>query len=387
MLADTDAGNVVTAAQSGAQWGYRLLPLLIVLIPLLYMVQELTVRLGIYTGQGHGELIRKEFGTGWSWVAAAGLVAATVGSMVTEFTGVAGIGELYGLSRIVTLPIAVTALVAIALSGSCRRVERMTLLIGLFELSFFAVAWMSRPDPSIIARHSVDFPIGNPDFAYLVTAVIGAVFNPWMIFYQQSAVADKMLTPEDHRAARLDTAFGAILTQLLTASILVAVAATVGNQVASPLFNTVGDISKALVPSLGEHIGRLVFSIGVLGASMVAAIVASLGMSWGLGEVAGYRRSLELRPLQAPWFYAVYVFCVIGSAILVCFVPDLVWLNISAQVANAFMLPLVLGFLIALAARALPEQQRLRGAYLWILAIASAIACGLGLFGGVSAVL
>ncbi|SCB38160.1 divalent metal cation transporter [Rhizobium lusitanum] len=79
MLADTDVGNVVTAAQSGAKCGYRLLPPLIVVIPLLYMVQELTIRLGIYTGQGHGELIRKEFGTGWSWVAAVGLVAATAG--------------------------------------------------------------------------------------------------------------------------------------------------------------------------------------------------------------------------------------------------------------------------------------------------------------------
>ena len=93
MLADTDAGNVVTAAQAGAQWGYRLLPLVLVLIPMLYMVQELTVRLGLYTGRGHGELIRERFGAGWAYVSTLGLAAAVIGSLITEFTGVAGIGE------------------------------------------------------------------------------------------------------------------------------------------------------------------------------------------------------------------------------------------------------------------------------------------------------
>src|SRR5579862_3138387 len=97
MLADTDAGNVVTAAQGGAQWGYRLLPLVLLLIPMLYMVQELTVRLGIYTGRGHGELIREQFGLVWAWLSSLGLAAATIGSLITEFTAVAGIGELYGL--------------------------------------------------------------------------------------------------------------------------------------------------------------------------------------------------------------------------------------------------------------------------------------------------
>jgi NRAMP (natural resistance-associated macrophage protein)-like metal ion transporter len=94
MLADTDAGNVVTGAQAGAQWGYRLLPLLLLLIPMLYMVQELTVRLGLHTGRGHGELIRQQFGFGWACLLTAGLAAAVIGSLITEFTGVAGIGEL-----------------------------------------------------------------------------------------------------------------------------------------------------------------------------------------------------------------------------------------------------------------------------------------------------
>ena len=196
MLADTDAGNVVTGAQAGAQWGYRLLPLLLLLIPMLYMVQELTVRLGLHTGRGHGELIREQFGFGWACLSTAGLAAAVIGSLITEFTGVAGIGELYGLSRSFTLPFAAAALLAVVATGSYRRVERTAIVIGLFELAFFAVAWAAHPSLETFAKDAVDLPLGNREFMYLVAAVIGATFNPWMIFYQQSAIADKKLRPD-----------------------------------------------------------------------------------------------------------------------------------------------------------------------------------------------
>ena len=99
MLADTDVGSIITAGQSGVQWGYRLLLLQLVLAPILYMVQELTVRLGIFTGRGHGELIKETFGRAWAWVSVAGLAVATVGALLTELSGVAGGGELYGVPR------------------------------------------------------------------------------------------------------------------------------------------------------------------------------------------------------------------------------------------------------------------------------------------------
>ena len=387
MLADTDAGNVVTGAQAGAQWGYRLLPLVLLLIPMLTMVQELTVRLGIHTGRGHGELIRERFGLGWAWLSIAGLAAATIGSLVTEFTAVAGIGELYGLSRGLTLPVAAAALLAVVATGSYRRVERTALVIGLFELAFFAVAWAAHPNLGAVARDALDLPIGNRAFLYLVAAVIGAVFNPWMIFYQQSAIADKKLRPGDLKAARWDTAVGAVLTQCLTGAVLVAAAATLASPGAAARLDSVGQISLALSPLLGARAGRLVFSVGVLGASMVAAIVCSLALTWGVGEVAGYRRSLEYRPFEAKWFYGVYAGCVVGAAALVWRVPDLVGLNIAAQVLNAFLLPLVIGFLVALAMTALPESLRPRGGYFWVLIGISAVVIAVGLFGGVAGLL
>ncbi len=384
MLADADAGNVVTAAEAGREWGYRLVPLILLLIPLLYMVQELTVRLGIGTGRGLGELVEEHFGALWAWLSLAALAAATAASLVTEFTAVAGIGALFGLSRSESLPLAAAFLLAVVATGSYRRAERVALLVGLFELAFFAVAFLAHPNLGTLARDAIDLPFGNPRFLYLAAAVIGAVFNPWMIFYQQSAVADKKLGLEDTRSARLDTAAGAVLTQFLTGAVLVACAAAFYTTPSATQFQNFDEISRALSLVLGEGAGRLVFGLGVLGASLVAAIVASLAFAWGLGEVAGYRRTLEYRPFASGWFYGVYGCSLLGAGAVVLFVPDLVWLNIWAQVVNAFLLPLVIGPLLALAAKALPEPLSPSRGYLIFLGVLAAAVCGVAVMGGLS---
>ncbi len=382
MLADTDVGSIITAGQSGVQWGYRLLLLQFLLMPILFMVQELTVRLGIFTGRGHGELIRETFGRTWAIVSASGLAVATGGALLTEFSGVAGVGELYGVPRGITLALAAAALLLVVITGSYRRAERVMIAVGLFELAFFYVAWAAHPHLADMAHGAVNIPFANKGYVYLAAANIGAVIMPWMIFYQQSAVADKRLRPEHYGAARWDTAIGAVITQLVMAAVLIACAATIAPNKPDASLNTIGEMSQALTPFLGGAAGRLVFSLGVLGAGMVAAIVASLALAWGVGEVAGYRRSLELRPLEARWFYGIYATCVVAGALLVAVWPDLVALNVGVQVMNALLLPLVLGFLIALAVRALPDQHRLRGPYFWLVVVVSGLTTALGVFGG-----
>jgi NRAMP (natural resistance-associated macrophage protein)-like metal ion transporter len=290
MLADTDVGSVITAGQSGVQWGYRLLLLQLLLVPILYVVQELTVRLAIFTGRGHGELIRDVFGPAWAWISAAGLGVAVIGALLTEFAGVAGVGELYGIHRYVSLPIAAAALLVVVITGSYRRVERAAICIGLFELAFFFIAWAAHPDLAAMARGAIDIPFHNRDYLYLAAANIGAVIMPWMVFYQQSAVADKRLAPTHLSAARWDTAIGALVTQLIMAAVLIACAATIGKGGTGASLQTVGDMAQALIPFLGPRMGTLVFGLGVLGAGMVAAIVVSLALAWGLGEVTGYSR-------------------------------------------------------------------------------------------------
>ena len=386
MLADTDVGSIITAAQSGVQWGYRLLLLQLLLIPVLFVVQELTVRLGVFTGQGHGELIRKTFGTGWAWLSVCGLGVATLGALLTEFSGIAGVGDLFGIPRLFSLGLTVIMLLTVVLTGSYRRVERVAITLGLFEFAFFVVAWRAHPHGAEVVRGLVHMPLGNGAYQYLVAANIGAVIMPWMIFYQQSAVADKKLQPHHYRFAQWDTAIGSVVTQLVMAAILVAAAATIGERHPDASLNTIGDITKMLVPLLGADVGRIIFGLGTVGAAMVAAIVVSLASAWGFGEVTGYRHSLEHHPLEAPWFYGIYALAVAGGAAVVDLVPNLVQLNIGVEVMNALMLPLVLGFLVALTFKALPSEHRLKGPYAWVVVAVSVLTAGLGVYGGLTGI-
>ena len=379
MLADSDVGSVITAGQSGVQWGYRLLGLQILLMPVLYIVQELTVRLGIFTGRGHGELVRAVLGPVWAWITVGWLAIATIGALLTELSGVAGIGELYGLPRLATLPLAAIGLLAIVLTGSYRRVERAAIVIGLFELAFFFVAWAARPGMHELLSGSLDIAYGDKGYLYLVAANIGSIVMPWMIFYQQSAVADKKLLPKHYGMARFDTAIGAVVTQLVMCAVIIACAATLGGERVS--LNTVGDMSLALTRFLGVGLGRFVFSAGILGAGMVAAIVCSLGLAWGVGEVTGNRHTLEQQP--ARWFYALYVVAIAGSTAAVAVWPNLIALNIGVQVVNAFMLPIMLGVLIALAMTALPDARRLRGLYLWMVLAVCGVTASVAVLGGI----
>src|SRR5260370_1034657 len=204
-------------------------------------------------------------------------------------------------------------------AGFYRRVGGAALVIGLFELAFFAVAWHGRPGLATLARDATDLPLGDRQFLFMVAAIIGATFNPWMIFYQQSATVDKELQPGDLVHARWDTGVGAILTQCLTGAVLIAAAAAFASGAGPASLSSVGEISGALTPVLGAGVGRIVFAAGVLGASLVAAIVCSLALAWGVGEVAGYRLTLERRPFEAPWFYGVYAAGVIGPGAAVWF--------------------------------------------------------------------
>ena len=386
MLADTDVGSIVTAGQSGVRWGYRLLLLQLGLIPILYIVQELTVRLGIFTGRGYGELIHAVFGRVWAWIAVAALGITTIGALVAELSGIAGIGELYGLPRFATLLLASVGLLGVVTTGSYRRVELVAIFVGLFELAFLFVAWTAHPDPRALLHGSLQIPYADRSYLYLAAANIGSIVMPWMIFYQQSAIADKKLRPEHYAAARWDTALGAVITQLVMTAVLVACAATIGRDNPGASLTSVGEMSAALTPFLGAVTGNLVFGLGVLGAGMVAAIVTSLALAWGVGEIAGYRHSLAYHPLQAGWFYGVYALCVLAGAILVALWPDLVALNVAVQVMNVWLLPLVLGLLIALAVKALPPSHRLHGSYFWLVVLVCGATCAIGLFCGFSGV-
>ena len=230
-------------------------------------------------------------------------------------------------------------------------------------------------------------PLGDRHYLFLLASNVGAVIMPWMIFYQQSAVVDKGLDISHIKPARWDTAIGAFVTQAIMAAILILAATTIGAKNPNAPLDTVQQIADALTPFLGSFWGKVIFALGMLGAAGVATIVVSLTAAWGLGEVTGYKHSLEHRPLEAPWFYGIYVVSLLVGAGIVLSGINLVKLAVSVNVMNALLLPIVLGFLYMLARKALPEPWRLKGWYAWLVGLIVLFTAGLGVYAGIMGIL
>ena len=363
MLADTDAGSIITAAQTGAQWGYKLIGLMLILIPILYIVQELTTRIGIVTKKGHGELIEETFGKGWAWLSVCTLFVSTIGALITEFSGIMGVGLLFGVSKWITVPLAVAALILLSVTGKYKVVERVAIVVGAFELVFIPAMIFAKPDYTSVMMSLVGSqPLNSSAYWLMISANVGAVIMPWMVFYQQGAVVDKGLTEKNLKASRIDTIFGSIITQLICCVVIIAVAATIGMKDPNASLNTVQQISQALTPFLGEATGKILFAVGLTGAALVAAIVVTLASSWGFGEIFKKPSSLNCKWSEAPAFYIFYSMLLIIAGIIVLSGIPLVPLTLGVEILNTVLLPIVLGFLIALAWKVLPKKHAL---HLW----------------------
>jgi len=387
MLADTDAGSVITAAQSGAQWGYRLLLLQFLIIPLLYIVQELTVRLALCTGKGYAELIVQHFGKGLAILSLATLGVSCLGALVTEMSGLAGVGQLFGVPVWQTVCVIVALLLVMVVTGSYRSVERIAILLGVFELAFLPVAWKAAPDLHQVATQIRELPLHDRNYLYLVAANLGTSIMPWTVFYQQSAMIGKGLDLSDLRAARLDTLFGAMLCQIVTAAVLVAAAAAFGSNGAGLQLDSVPQIADALTGVLGREAGRVLFALALSGGALVATIVVCLSACWALGEVLGIRHALEKHPTEVPWFYAAFALMLAAGGLLVSSGINLVRLSIATAVVNALLLPIVLGVLYLLARRHLPADHRLRGHYAWMVGALFVLTGALSLYSGIAGAL
>lgn len=382
MLADTDAGSIVTAAQSGAMWGYKLLAIQVILIPVLYIIQELTIRLGIATKKGYSALVKEHFGNFWAWITILTLVICCIGALITELSGIASIGNLLGVSPQISMIFMLVFLIFLALTKSYQSVERVALVCGAFELIYIIVAWQAHPSAHEMLQSLSNIPINNKNYLYLAAANIGAVIMPWMIFYQQSAIANKGLKIRHLKAARLETAIGAIITQIIMSAIIIAIAATIGKSSPGTSLNNVEQISQAITPFLGNNIGVLLFALGMIGASLIATIVVSLTAIWSIGEITGLRQTLQNKPSKAPWYYGIYFLVLISGAILVSSHTSLIYLNIAIEVINALLLPIVLGFLFILALKKLPQPLKLKGWYAILVGAVLLLISGFGVISG-----
>jgi Mn2+/Fe2+ NRAMP family transporter len=346
-FADTEAGSVTTAATSGAQFGYKLILLQLLLIVPLFVVQEMTVRLGTVTGKGHAKLIREFYGLGWAWVSLGTMLITNIAALVTEFAGIAGAALIFGLPAAPLVIVAALLLIVVIFTASYKRAEMFAFALCLVELLFIPAAFAAHPPVRDIVMKGIfgSQPLTDYSYLLLIASNIGAVIMPWMIFYQQSAVVDKGLTIKDLGFARFDTALGAVLTQGIMIAIIITTAATLF--VHHIPVSDAAHAALAFQPLVGRFAG-VTFGVGLIGASMLGAFVVALATSWAFGEAFGWRASLN-DGARAKRFTALYVACVAIAASVVL-IPNLPLIQITVYVEafNGFVLPIVLGFLLFL---------------------------------------
>ena len=346
-FADTEAGSITTAAASGAQYGYKLVLLQLLLVVPLFVVQEMTVRLGTVTGKGHARLIREHYGLGWAWVSLGTMLVTNIAALVTEFAGIAGAALIFGLPPAPLVIAAAASLVLVIFTASYKRAEMFALALCLVELLFIPAALAAHPVAHEVVMKGIfgSQPLHDMNYVLLIASNIGAVIMPWMIFYQQSATVDKGLGVRDLHFARIDTALGAVFTQIIMCAVIVTCAATL--YVKHIPVSDAAHAAIALEPLVG-HLAGVTFGVALIGASMLGAFVVSLSTGWAFGEAFGWRCSLN-HGVRAKRFTALYVASVLLAAGIVL-IPNLplVAITVNVEALNGFLLPIVLGFLLVL---------------------------------------
>jgi Mn2+/Fe2+ NRAMP family transporter len=346
MEADNDAGAVSTYVQAGAQYGTRLLWLLLLLLPVCYFIQEMVVRLGIVTGKGHAAMIYQRFGKWWGLFSLVDLQLVNFLTLVTEFAAIALALSHLGVSPNLGVPIAAVGLITLVLTGSYLRWERTVVFLCLLDLAWLYMALRLRPSFGEISYNTFvpGIPLGGLTsiLVFLVVAIVGTTIAPWQLFFQQSCIADKRLRFSDLKWGRLDTFIGAVFTIIVAACMMI-----VGNaaHMHGVQFEDPAQMANALHLITGEGI-RWGILLLMINAAVLGTTAISLSSAWAYGEVRGWPHSLQLPIRKAPGFYATYIACVAAAAAIVL-IPraPLQLIIVGVQVLAGIMLPSAIIFL------------------------------------------
>jgi len=346
--AGNDAGGVMTYASAGAQFGYETLFLMVLVTVALVVVQEMCSRLGAYTGEGLGGLIREQFSARSTSAALVLLLVANAGLTVSEFAGIGAAMEILGVSVYISVPIAAVAIWLLTVAGSYSKAERIFLVLSLAFLAYPVAAVLAHPGAKEVLSN-LAWPHFTRDHAFLVLAValVGTTITPYMQFYVASAVVDKGVTPTSYRNERIDTVSGAIWSDVVAAFIIIATAAAIGGTGA---LSSAEEAAKALVPAVGSHAPQL-FAVGLLGAALLAASVVPLSTSYAIADAVGAPRSVSARLREAPLFYGIFTLQIVVGAAVALVPGNLVALIVNAQVLNGVITPMLLTYVLILANR------------------------------------
>ncbi|MGD0277277.1 MAG: divalent metal cation transporter, partial [Syntrophales bacterium] len=317
MVADNDAGGISTYAVTGSKYGFSLLWIFIILLPMAYFVQEMTVRLGAVTKRGHAEAIFDGFGPFWGWFSLIDLAITNWLTLVTEYIGMTAAMSLFGIPPWITFIAVTMILFAIVLSGQYWTFEKITLFFCLFNLVYIPAAFWGMDTPTAPGWDAALRGFYNPDIGglnmaliFIILANIGTTIAPWMLFFQQSAVVDKGLDIHDIKFGKLETFVGSVSTCVVAVFIIIATAAVFYYHKPPILIEDAKQTAEAIVPLLPVSQGvlaRKLFAIGLFDAGFLGALCISLSTSWAVGEVFGWAHSLNEKVKEAPWFYIIYL--------------------------------------------------------------------------------
>ncbi len=339
--AGNDAGGIATYASVGADYGYRLLWVLIPITISLGLVQEMCARMGAVTGKGLADLIRERFGVRWTALVMLALLVANGGVTVSEFVGIAAATELFGVPRYVSVPIAAACIWWLVVKSSYKRVERVFLLMSLVFLGYIVSAFLAHPSWGTIARE-VARPSFSFDRGYLFTfvAIIGTTISPYMQVFVQSSVVEKGVTAEDYALTRADVWLGTLFAITIVFFIMISTAATLNAH--GGHIKDAADAARALEPLAGRY-AEVLFAVGLFGASMLAAGVLPLATAYSVSEALGYEKGVSHNFREAPIFLGIFTFLVVTGA-LVAMIPGLPLIRVLlvTQVINGLLLPVIL---------------------------------------------
>jgi NRAMP (natural resistance-associated macrophage protein)-like metal ion transporter len=350
MVGDNDAGGVATYAQAGQNYGMNLLWTLALLIPVLYVNQEMVLRLGAVTRVGHARLIFERFGKFWGAFSVGDLLILNALTIVTEFIGVALALGFLGCPKIIAIPAAAVLLFAVVAGGSFRRWEALMFLLIAVNVVMIPMVLLVHPSPKVSAGGLIpQFPGGlDSTVLLLIIAIVGTTVAPWQLFFQQSNVVDKRITARWIPYARADLVIG-IVVVMVGATALMAVTAfglagtaDVGN------FTDAGAVASGLAHHLGNTVGVL-FAIILLDASLIGANAIGLATTYAIGDAMGKRHSLHWKISEAPAFYGGYAL-LLGVSAAVAFSPDHVLglVTQGVQALAGILLPSATVFLVLL---------------------------------------
>ena len=358
---DNDAGGIWTYSSAGAQFGHMLLWTILPVTLALIVVQEMSARMGAVTGKGLSDLIREEFGFRVTFLMMIGLIIVNFGNVVTEFAGIAGSLELFGLNKHYTVPICAVIVWLIVVKGQYKTVEKVFLAASFFYVTYILAGFLAKPawlealEATIVPPHKEMFL--RQDYLYMVIGVVGTTIAPWMQFYLQASIVEKGVTRRQYKASRLDVVTGCVFTDIVAWFIIVACASTLYVHGYHNISDA-KDAAQALHPLAGDY-AYILFAMGLFNASLFAASILPLSTAYAVCEGLGFESGVGKRFGEAPVFYWLYTILIVAGAgvILLPNIP-LVKISILSQVVNGIVLPFVLVFMLLLV-----NKKELMGEY------------------------